>query len=129
MIEEGAEVFGFNRSAPVNRLKNSHYHHLKGDLVGSGNFADGPEEVRPTHVLHLGALQTPDCRDYPMRGMQVNLMGTAYLFEACIDLQLPLERFVFASSSAVNGPRSLYGPEGVRPEDPSNPSTYTVIGR
>ena len=121
MIEEGAEVFGFNRSAPVNRLKNSHYHHLEGDLVDRETLRTALKEVRPTHILHLGALQTPDCRDYPMRGMQVNLMGTAYLFEACIDLQLPLERFVFASSSAVNGPRSLYGPEGVRPEDPLQP--------
>jgi nucleoside-diphosphate-sugar epimerase len=32
-----------------------------------------------------------------------------------------LKRFVFASSSAVNGPRSLYGPDGVRPEDPYQP--------
>ena len=75
MIEEGAEVFGFNRSAPVNRLKNSHYHHLEGDLVDRETLQTALKEVRPTHILHLGALQTPDCRDYPMRGMQVNLMG------------------------------------------------------
>jgi nucleoside-diphosphate-sugar epimerase len=36
-------------------------------------------------------------------------------------MELPLERFVFASSSAVNGPRALYGEEGVRPEDPLQP--------
>jgi nucleoside-diphosphate-sugar epimerase len=56
-----------------------------------------------------------------MRGLEVNLLGTAYLFQACEELEVPMERFVFASSSAVNGPRSLYGPEGVRPEDPYQP--------
>ena len=121
IMEEGAEVFGFNRSAPLDLSGKSLYHYIKGDLADQQSLKAALEEARPTHVLHLGALQTPDCRDYPMRGMEVNLMGTALLFKACSDMQLPLERFVFASSSAVNGPRSLYGPEGVRPEDPYQP--------
>ena len=33
----------------------------------------------------------------------------------------PSERFVFASSTAVNGPRELYSEDGVRPEDPLQP--------
>ena len=69
-------------------------------------------EIQPTHVIHLGALQTPDCRDFPIKGLEVNVLGTAYLFRACQRLSNPLERFVFASSSAVNGNRSLYGESG-----------------
>ena len=103
IMEEGAEVFGFNRSAPLDLSGNPLYHYIKGDLSDQQSLKAALEEARPTHVLHLGALQTPDCRDYPMRGMEVNLMGTALLFKACSDMQLPLERFVFASSSAVNG--------------------------
>jgi nucleoside-diphosphate-sugar epimerase len=57
-----------------------------------------------------------------MRGLEVNLVGTANLFRACSEeLKKPLERFVFASSGAVYGPRSLYGPKGVCPEDPYQP--------
>jgi len=57
-----------------------------------------------------------------MRGLEVNLVGTANLLRACSEeLKKPLERFVFASSGAVYGPRSLYGPKGVRPEDPYQP--------
>ena len=56
-----------------------------------------------------------------MKGLDINVIGTAHLFKACTKLRRPLERFVFASSSAVNGARSLYGREGVRPEDAYHP--------
>jgi nucleoside-diphosphate-sugar epimerase len=56
-----------------------------------------------------------------MQGLDINVIGTAHLFQACSKLKTPLQRFVFASSSAVNGARSLYGPQGVRPEDPYHP--------
>ncbi len=120
LLDEGAMVYGFNRSAPED-VPSGNYRHLTGDLSSPESISQAVKEVQPTHVLHLGALQTPDCRDYPMRGLEVNLLGTAYLFRACEELETPLKRFVFASSSAVNGPRSLYGPDGVRPEDPYQP--------
>ena len=120
LLDEGAEVFGFNRSVPEDPPSGNHTH-LTGDLSDPESVSRAVKDVQPTRVLHLGALQTPDCRDYPMRGMEVNLLGTAYLFRACGELERPLDRLVFASSSAVNGPRSLYGPEGVRPEDPYQP--------
>jgi nucleoside-diphosphate-sugar epimerase len=120
LLDEGANVYGFNRSTPED-APSENYRHLTGDLSDPESVSRAVKEVQPTRVLHLGALQTPDCRDYPMRGLEVNLLGTAYLFRACGELDQPLERFVFASSSAVNGPRSLYGPDGVRPEDPYQP--------
>ena len=120
LLDEGAEVYGFNRSVPEDPPSGNHTH-LTGDLSDPESVSRAVKDVQPTRVLHLGALQTPDCRDYPMRGMEVNLLGTAYLFRACGELERPLDRLVFASSSAVNGPRSLYGPEGVRPEDPYQP--------
>lgn len=120
LLEEGAKVFGFNRTAPEDP-PSERYKHLTGDLSDPESVSLAVKEVLPTRVLHLGALQTPDCRDYPMRGLEVNLLGSAYLFQACGELETRLDRFVFASSSAVNGPRSLYGPEGVRPEDPYQP--------
>ena len=57
------------------------YWHRTGDLSNPESVAQVVREVQPTRVLHLGALQTPDCRDYPMRGLEVNLLGTAYLFK------------------------------------------------
>ena len=120
LIAEGAgEIFGFNRSVP--KESEQSYNFIAGDLSDPESIERVVEEVQPTHVIHLGALQTPDCRDYPMQGLDINVIGTAHLFQACSKLKSPLQRFVFASSSAVNGARSLYGPEGVRPEDPYHP--------
>ena len=119
LLGEGCRVFGFNRKPPVERPDG--YQHIGGDLSDKKSIESALQTAHPTHVLHLGALQTPDCRDYPIRGLDVNVLGTAFLFKACLELNLPLERFVFASSSAVNGPRALYGEEGVKPEDPLQP--------
>jgi nucleoside-diphosphate-sugar epimerase len=116
-----SEVFGFNRSVPEVGSGRDGYHLITGDLSDPSSVEQAVLDVTPTHVIHLGALQTPDCRDFPMKGMEVNVLGTANLFKACTKLKPSPERFVFASSSAVNGARSLYGEEGVRPEDPYHP--------
>ena len=122
LLSDGnSEVFGFNRSVPEAGSGRDGYHLITGDLSDPRSVEQAVLKVAPTHVIHLGALQTPDCRDFPMKGMEVNVLGTANLFKACTKLKHPLERFVFASSSAVNGARSLYGEEGVRPEDPFHP--------
>jgi nucleoside-diphosphate-sugar epimerase len=61
-----------------------------------------------THVIHLAALQTPDCNANRDLGLQINLAGTQYLIEAIKKCRPKLERFIFASSIAVYGPRSSY---------------------
>lgn len=122
LLTDGVEeVVGLNRSDPPAETNEPNLRFLQGDIAEDSRLREVLREVRPTHVLHLAALQTPECRDYPMRGLEVNLVGTANLFRACEELDPPLERFVFASSGAVYGPRSLYGPEGVLPDDPLQP--------
>ena len=119
LLEEECQVFGFNRKPPAKIP--SGYEHFEGDLSDKESIDSALQKSLPTHILHLGALQSPDCRDYPIRGLDVNVLGTAYLFKACLEMDLSLERFVFASSSAVNGPRDLYGESGVQPEGPLQP--------
>ncbi|HVX14851.1 MAG TPA: NAD-dependent epimerase/dehydratase family protein [Pirellulales bacterium] len=65
-------------------------------------------ERQVTHVIHLAALQTPDCNAHRHLGLQINLAGTLNLVEAMKASGAPLERFVFASSIAVYGPRASY---------------------
>ncbi len=72
-------------------------------------------EVNPTHIIHLGAYQSPDCSRYHIGGMEINTGGTMALFDAAEKLQ-NLQRFVFASSAAVYGMRSMY-PEDIIAED------------
>lgn len=63
-----------------------------------------------TRVVHLAALQTPDCNAHRNLGLQINLAGTLNLVEASKAAGASLERFIFASSIAVYGPRSSYPP-------------------
>lgn len=66
-----------------------------------------------THVIHMAALQTPDCNAHRDLGLQINLAGTQNVIEA-MKSYAAIERFVFASSVAVYGPRLSY-PSGTVP--------------
>lgn len=72
-------------------------------------------DVNPTHIIHLGAYQSPDCSKYHVRGMEINTGGTMILFDAAEKLP-NLQKFVFASSGAVYGMRAMY-PQASIPED------------
>ena len=72
-------------------------------------------EVDPTHIIHLGAYQSPDCSADDLGGMAINTGGTMALFDAAEKLT-NLKRFVFASSAAVYGMRSMY-PQDIIDED------------
>jgi nucleoside-diphosphate-sugar epimerase len=61
-----------------------------------------------THVIHLAALQTPDCNAHRDLGLQINVAGTQNLIEAIKACRPSLQRFVNASSIAVYGPRIAY---------------------
>lgn len=61
-----------------------------------------------THVVHLAALQTPDCNANRDLGLQINLAGTQQLIEAMKASDAPIHRFINASSAAVYGPRASY---------------------
>ncbi len=79
-----------------------------------------------SRVAHLGALQTPDCNAHRDLGLQINLAGTQHLLEACKAQTATIDRFVFASSIAVYGPRATY-PESIVPLDAS-PNPVNVYG-
>jgi len=71
--------------------------------------------LRPSPIIHLGALQTPDCDASPVRGMEVNVGGTLNLLNAAATLGDEFERFAFASSA------SLYPGATVKEDDPLAP--------
>jgi len=64
-------------------------------------------QINPTHIIHLGAYQSPDCSNAHIKGMEINTGGTMALFDAAEKLT-DLKRFVFASSAAVYGIRAMY---------------------
>lgn len=78
------------------------------DVTDQGLLSDTLAEHAITHVVHLAALQTPDCNQHRNLGMQINLGGTQNLIEAMKSHLSQIQRFVFASSIAVYGPRDTY---------------------
>ncbi len=84
---------------------------VQADVTDQDRIQQVLRENAITHVAHLAALQTPDCQAYRDLGLQINLAGTQYIVEAMKANGLPIERFVFASSVAVYGPRAAY-PQG-----------------
>lgn len=68
--------------------------------------------INPTHIIHLGAYQSPDCSKFHIRGMEINIGGTMALFDVAEKLR-NLKRFVFASSAAVYGMRAMYPNPGI----------------
>lgn len=94
---------------------------LRGDVSDADGLRRLVAEVSPTHVIHLGAFQTPACDAEPWRGMEINAGGTLNLVQAAARCG-SVQRFVFASSAAVYGPRSLYEGPRVRESDPLRPA-------
>ncbi|MDA7907151.1 SDR family oxidoreductase [bacterium] len=96
------------------------------DVANEQLISDTIQNEGITHVIHLAALQTPDCNQHRDLGMQINLGGTQNLIEALKRHRSQIERFVFASSIAVYGPRAFY-PEGLVPVD-AVPNPVNVYG-
>lgn len=84
------------------------------------------QEVNPTHIIHLGAYQSPDCSNDHIGGMEINTGGTMALFDAAEKLT-NLKRFVFASSAAVYGMRSMYTQEIIDENVPLAPPNHYGI--
>jgi UDP-glucuronate 4-epimerase len=92
---------------------------LAGITVVTGDIVDLPtlEEASRRHavnrVIHLAGMQLPFCAADPVRGAQVNVVGTVAVFE--LARRLGIERVVYASSAAVYGPASHYAESTLGP--------------
>ena len=61
-----------------------------------------------TRVIHLAGLQVPTCREQPVLGARVNVLGTLNVLEAAARVEQRVECVVYASSAAVAGPPEDY---------------------
>ena len=100
---------------------------IEADVNDQGRLLEILVEQNITHVVHMAALQTPDCHAHRDLGLQINLAGTQNLIEAMKASGLALKRYVFASSIAVYGPRAAYPPGRVPMlADPQPVNVYGV---
>ena len=82
---------------------------------------------KPDAIIHLAALQVPTCRDNPLAGAKVNVIGTLNIFEAAKAQRTAghtLPRIVYASSAAVFGPDAEYAETHVGDHAALKPTTH-----
>jgi nucleoside-diphosphate-sugar epimerase len=89
---------------------------VQGDVTETGALIELVRDHEITHVVHLAALQVPFCRADPVRGAQVNVVGTVNVFEAALAARDQVRGLVYASSVAVFGSSELY-PGGCAMDD------------
>jgi nucleoside-diphosphate-sugar epimerase len=85
---------------------------VRGDVTDRDALGRVVREHGIRRIVHLAAWQVPLCRQDPVRGASVNVVGTANVFEAARAGRV--ERVVYASSAAVFGAPGLYPPGPVR---------------
>jgi nucleoside-diphosphate-sugar epimerase len=127
LVREGVEVIGVDAGDDDHRVRElldavevAAARFVKADVSDPAQVAD-VFALDPTHVIHLAALQVPGCREDPVLGARVNVVGTAALFAAALahGLSSPI---VYASSVAAF---AAADGEGHVPTDPSGqPETH-----
>ena len=117
LLDHGIDqVVGFSRHEDWSRIPEAYrdrIRFLKGDIGDLPAVQQALETSGADRIIHLAAFQSPDCQANPLLGFDVNVQGTANLFHAAAGMKKQIERFVFASSAAVYGPRDLYPGEEV----------------
>ncbi|CAN0624935.1 NAD-dependent epimerase/dehydratase [Burkholderia multivorans] len=72
----------------------------------TGDIANAADTARALEgcdaVIHLAGILTPDCAANPVRGAQINLIGTLNVFDAA--RAAGIKRVLYASSAGVFGP-------------------------
>ncbi|MBB74703.1 MAG: NAD-dependent dehydratase [Planctomycetaceae bacterium] len=117
LLDHGIDrIVGFSRKRDLSRLDTAYHSRVEwiaGDVTDLDRLQEAVEQAQPRQIIHLAALQTPDCQAQPLVGMDVNVTGTVNLFRSAAQASAPIDRVVFASSAAVYGQRSLYPSDSV----------------
>jgi UDP-glucuronate 4-epimerase len=86
---------------------------VAGDIVAKDFLRRAVAHHGVTRIVHLAALQIPFVAADPVRGAQVNVVGTLRVLEAARSAPDQVRAVVYASSAAVFGPNgrpaTLYG--------------------
>jgi UDP-glucuronate 4-epimerase len=89
LVREGIPVVAFDLGSDPRRLalittpdELGRVTFLRGDITDLGVLRQALDDHDITNVIHLAALQVPQCRADPPLGAQVNVTGTVNVFEA-----------------------------------------------
>lgn len=130
LVQQGEKVIVYDLGTDIQRIRLI----MDEDDIARVTFISGGDVTRLEmieqtlkaheieHIIHLAALQVPFCKADPVKGALVNVVGHVNMFEAA--KRAGLKRVVYASSTAVFGPKDSY-PDGLVPNDaPHDPHTH-----
>jgi UDP-glucuronate 4-epimerase len=110
LVREGVPAVGFDLGESRHRLELTLDEHeleqvelVRGDVTDLDALERALGEREITHVVHLAALQIPLAKADPVRGAQVNVVGTVNVFEAVKKHRDRVRGLAYASSAAVFG--------------------------
>jgi nucleoside-diphosphate-sugar epimerase len=135
LLADGAAVFSYDLPGDPHRLRLvlekeaalAELTMISGDVTDLAGFERAVADHEITHIVHLAGLQIPLVRADPVRGVQVNAVGTTVVFEAARRHRDQVRGLAYASSAAVWGPRSAYRPGRLTSADlPAPVSLYGV---
>jgi len=129
LLELGERVVLMDISKDLSRLKNvvegvDRLPFIQGDILSDGLLDRAIEKHSVSSIIHLAAYQIPQCRADPLKGAQVNVLGTVRVFESARRYRDIVRRVVYASSAAVFGPPNIYRPGPVPAEAVLKPTTH-----
>ena len=104
LMERGADPIAFDLAVNTDRLNlvsdsAADVKWVQGDITNYEKLYSVLQENDVDAVIHLAALQVPFAKADPIKGTNVNVMGTTHIFEAC--RQLGIDRIAYASSIAA----------------------------
>jgi nucleoside-diphosphate-sugar epimerase len=121
--------------SPSDSILNQVLHHKEipqitrvfGDVSSFDTVWNVFKKAKPTHIIHLAAIQVPGCRADPRLGAQVNVIGHLNIFEAVKKFEAEglgkIQSLVYASSAAVAGSANDYS-KPLEDDTPHNPRTH-----
>lgn len=128
LVQQGKQGIGFDLNEDRHRLdllldrsEQAVITLTRGDLTDYSQVLSVVRDQHVTHIIHLAALQVPFCRENPVLGAQVNVVGTVNVFEAA--RHCGIKHLTYASSVAVYGPPASEQAGQVLLEAPLNPAT------
>jgi nucleoside-diphosphate-sugar epimerase len=132
LVQQGKRVVSFDIDQRGHRLnllmtpdEQKQITFVTGDLSDSEHVFQTFEKHQITHVIHLAAMQVPLCKENPVRGAQVNVVGTVNIFEAA--RRVGVSHVTYASSIAVFGSSEEY-PSEIPVSSDAAPHPHTLYG-
>jgi nucleoside-diphosphate-sugar epimerase len=108
LVERGDRPVAFDVSSDRRRLQAimreedlARVTFIRGDITSEAEVRSALASSGADGVIHLAGMQVPGCRQNPIAGARVNVIGTLNVFEAA--RAAGVRRIVYASSAAVFG--------------------------